>query len=75
MKFYFEQLNNRKLHDLKQAYESALFKRNEPSRFRRSDGKLFSGFIKGVDDSGKLVVCDDNNTPQSYGLKEIELIY
>lgn len=75
MKFYFKQLNERPIYTLKRAYESVLFRRNKPSTFRDSKGKLFSGFIKGVDDFGNLIVCYENKVTKTYGLKEIELLY
>ena len=60
---------------LKSEYESFLFRKNKPSTFRDAEGLMFSGFIKGVSDSGNLQVLLEDDVQKEYELKEITLLY
>lgn len=64
---------NRK--ELKADYESYLFRNNKPSTFKNAEGKLFSGFIKGVSNSGKLNVLLEDKITKEFDLKEITLMF
>jgi len=69
------QLRTKKFRSLKERYENALFKKDEITFFKRADGSKFKGTIKGVSDHGKLLILLDDQTQESFQLKEIELIY
>ncbi|TDS11604.1 BirA family biotin operon repressor/biotin-[acetyl-CoA-carboxylase] ligase [Maribacter caenipelagi] len=61
--------------ELYNQYHSLLFKIGEMSTFKNQHNKLFTGTIKKVSNSGKLIVKDENGDFQEYGLKEIQLMY
>jgi len=56
-------------------YESNLFRKDKPSTFMDKKGKLFVGFIKGVNTFGKLKVLLENDMLSEFELKEIKLMY
>ena len=58
---------------LKTDYESVLYRRGKISSFEFPDGKIRKGIIRGVSDSGRLLV-ESHNDLQSYDLKEIKLL-
>ncbi|MBL7471639.1 biotin--[acetyl-CoA-carboxylase] ligase [Robertkochia sediminum] len=60
---------------LKTHYESRLFRKDKPSTFKDTEGKLFMGFIKGIDKDGKLQVLMEDEVMGSFDLKEITLLY
>jgi BirA family biotin operon repressor/biotin-[acetyl-CoA-carboxylase] ligase len=66
------QLRNKKFSELKDDYMSYLYWRNEKHLFTVS-GKNLEGTIKGVDESGRLIVfCEGRD--QFFGIKEISFI-
>ncbi len=67
------QLNEDSLDKTKTEYESVLYRRGELSTFELPDGKVATGIIQGVSDSGRLLVELQNST-QSFDLKEIRLL-
>lgn len=75
LKQYFTRLDNGDLADLKQEYEDELFRKNKPSTFKNAEGNMFSGFIKGISNSGKLNVLLEDEIIQEFNLKEINLLY
>ena len=75
LKYYFTRLDNGDLAELKQEYEDELFRKNSPSTFKNAEGELFSGFIKGISNSGKLNVLLEDEIIQEFDLKEITLLY
>lgn len=75
LKHYFERLENGDLADLKREYEDELFRKNKPSTFKNAEGDMFSGFIKGISNSGKLNVLLEDEITQEFDLKEITLLY
>lgn len=75
LEFYFKQLENNKHEDLKKNYEALLFRMNMPSTFTSKKEELFPGFIKGIDDSGNLIVLHEDDILKSYELKEIQLLF
>jgi len=75
LKVYFERLKDGKLDVLKETYESYLFRKNKPSTFKDIEGSFFSGFIKGVSNSGNLQVIIEDHIVKEYDLKEITLMY
>lgn len=75
MKLYVSKLKNGHLEAIKNEYESYLFRKNKPSTFKDAEGKMFSGFIKSVKDSGDLQVMLEDNIIASFALKDITLMY
>ncbi|HUH47692.1 MAG TPA: biotin--[acetyl-CoA-carboxylase] ligase [Arenibacter sp.] len=60
---------------LKLSYGNQLFRKDRPSTFRNGKGELFMGFIKGVSDSGKLLVLLEDDVLQEFDLKQLRLLY
>lgn len=75
LKYYFLLLKDEKYIKLKAEYESHLFRKNKPSAFKGSDCNIFSGYIKGVSDSGYLQVLLEDDILKIFDLKEITLLY
>ncbi len=75
LKFYFLLLEQGEKNVLRKEYESLLFRKNKPSTFKGIEGDLFSGFIRGVSLSGKLIVELEDEIKREYDLKEITLLY
>lgn len=75
LKDYFLILRAGDFKVLKSEYESYLFRKNKPSTFKDAEGFIFSGFIKGVSDSGNLQVRLEDSIQKEYDLKEITLMY
>lgn len=75
LKHNFRLLNQKQFGLLKNTYENYLFRKDKPSTFRDSEGELFSGFIKGVSDSGNLQVLIEDNILTEFDLKAVTLLY
>ncbi|WP_298555041.1 biotin--[acetyl-CoA-carboxylase] ligase [uncultured Algibacter sp.] len=75
LKYYFILLEDEKYEELKTEYEIHLFRKNKPSTFKNAEGDMFSGFIKGVSESGHLQVLLEDNILKAFDLKEITLLY
>jgi len=56
-------------------YHLNLYKRGIPMPFERIDGAKFMGIIHGVNKSGKLEVILENDSVQSFDIKEVKLLY
>ena len=57
------------------SYQKHLFRRLVPSTFKKPDGKLFTGMIKGVTPTGKLLVQTEEEVTAEFDLKEVSLCY
>ncbi len=75
LKYYFSILETGDLKILKNEYENLLFRKNKPSTFKDGKGLMFSGFIKGISNSGKLQVTLEDDIIKEFDLKEIQLLY
>ncbi|HLT49378.1 MAG TPA: biotin--[acetyl-CoA-carboxylase] ligase [Aequorivita sp.] len=78
LKNVFKNLKNLSSSDfseMKQLYEINLFRREKISVFETPEGSKLNGIIKGVSDSGELLVEMENNPLQKFQLKEVKLIY
>ena len=75
LKVHFTRLEKGELSELKKEYEAALFRKNKPSTFKDAEGHMFTGFIKGISNSGKLNVLLEDEITQEFDLKEITLLY
>lgn len=71
VKFHFQLLENE---ELKKLYENRLFQKDELSNFETEDNR-FSGYIKGIDQTGRLIVKLDNGQLKAFVFKEVKLIY
>lgn len=60
---------------LREKYEAALFRKNTVSGFQNLDGKIFNGMIKGVTQSGELLIETDNEILERYELKQIKMLF
>ena len=60
---------------IKKEYEAALFKKDVVSVFERPNGEQFNGIIKGVEDSGALIIENEKDELEQFQLKEIKLLY
>ncbi len=75
LKDCFSLLRDGKYDVLKAEYETRLFRKNKPSTFKDAEGLMFSGFIKGISDSGNLQILLEDNIIKSFDLKEVSLLY
>ncbi|HEX9827151.1 MAG TPA: biotin--[acetyl-CoA-carboxylase] ligase [Flavobacteriaceae bacterium] len=72
---YLKMLEQKQFEILKTAYENQLFRKDKPSTFRDTDGHLFSGYIKGVSNSGNLLIMVEDDIIKEFGLKAVTLLY
>lgn len=56
-------------------YHSLLFKKDIPSVFNDINNKPFMGIIKGITETGKLVLLLDDDSIKEYDIKEIKMLY
>ena len=75
IKIYMSRLEELDYEGLKLDYEKLLFRINKPSTFKAPDNNVFSGFIKGISDEGKLQVLLEDNIIRAFDLKELKLLY
>ncbi len=71
LKFYF--LISRE--ELKTLYLKVLFRKDKPSTFKDLSNRNFTGIIRGVDPSGKLLVELEDDLLKPFDLKELKLLY
>lgn len=63
-------------HPLVEKYTAMLFKKGVPMPFHRvATGAKFMGKIAGINVTGKLIVTLEDDTPETFDIKEIELLY
>lgn len=75
LKNYEKLITDRDLVSLKSRYEKALFRKDKPSTFENMGGELFMGFIKGISETGKLVILLEDEVRKEFDLKEVKLLY
>ena len=75
LKYYFEFLEKGDLEFIKRTYENRLFRKDKPSSFKDQQGKIFAGFIKGINDIGNLQILLEDDIVKEYDLKEVTLLY
>lgn len=75
LQYYFSLLEAKDYSGLKNAYESHLFRKNKPSTFKNAEGLMFSGFIKGITNSGNLLIELEDEIIKAFNLKEVTLLY
>ncbi|SHH29457.1 biotin--[acetyl-CoA-carboxylase] ligase [Winogradskyella jejuensis] len=72
---YLKRLESGDLNLLKKEYEAELFRIKKPSTFKTPTNQIFSGFIEGITDDGKLKLLLEDDVHMAYDLKEVELLY
>lgn len=72
---YVDLLLKGQFETIKNDYEQHLFKKDKPATFIASDGTQFVGIIKGVSETGKLILLQEDEVVNEYDLKEIQLLY
>lgn len=68
-------LQNKSASQLWNNYNNKLFKKGIPMAFSLPNETQFMGIIQGVNAEGKLEVKLENDTIETYGIKEIQLLY
>lgn len=58
----------------KLAYVEGLYRLNMVSSFQQVDGTNFNGIVKGVSDSGELIIQDENDKLLHFELKQLKLL-
>ena len=74
IKKQFSDFNQSKIDLVFRQYEDVLYRMNIPSTFKNSEGDVFTGFIKGVNNLGRLKVLLEDNLTKSYSIKDISLL-
>ena len=74
IKKQFIDFNQSKIDLVFRQYEDILYRINIPSTFKNSEGDVFTGFIKGVNNLGRLKVLLEDNLTKSYSIKDISLM-
>ena len=74
IKKQFIDFNQSKIDLVFRQYEDVLYRINIPSTFKNSEGDVFTGFIKGVNNLGRLKVLLEDNLTKSYSIKDISLM-
>jgi BirA family biotin operon repressor/biotin-[acetyl-CoA-carboxylase] ligase len=75
LKGLFKKLDSQSFNSLTNSYESLLFRKDKPSTFKDDQGNIFPGFIKGIDTSGNLNILLEDDILESFGMKEIKLLF
>jgi BirA family biotin operon repressor/biotin-[acetyl-CoA-carboxylase] ligase len=71
----FLNIQEKTVNQLLPEYEQYLFRKDKPSTFKDAEGVMFMGFIRGVSDTGKLVLELEDRVFKEFGLKEVSLLY
>ncbi len=61
--------------ELWERYNQLLFKRDVPSVFEDTKGNRFMGIITSVNEQGQLVVLEENDSINTYELKQIKMLF
>ena len=75
LKLNYDLLLNKSASQLWNSYNNKLFKKGIPMPFSFPDETKFMGIILGVNSSGKLEVKLENDSIETYGIKEVQLLY
>lgn len=60
---------------LKETYEDLLFRKNKVSVFENLEKVQFNGMIKGVTNTGELIIETEDENLRTYELKEIKMFF
>ena len=61
--------------NLKEKYEETLFRIEKVSSFERPDRTRFNGIMRGVSDTGELIVEDEDQLLNTFELKQIKMLF
>lgn len=75
LNYYYELVKDRKVDELWDLYHQYLFKKEVPVVFEDNEEKRFMGMINQVNRQGKLEVRLEDDSIQTYTIKEIKMIY
>ncbi len=68
-------LSQGRFKEIHNSYESVLFRKDKPSTFKNAEGLMFPGIIKGVNNTGLLLVYTEDEIIKEFQLKELSLLY
>jgi BirA family biotin operon repressor/biotin-[acetyl-CoA-carboxylase] ligase len=71
---WYLKLKLSKFEDIDEAYSHRLFGKNQIIDFKKQDGLLFKGYIKGVTKEGKLVVEMIDSSVYYFDIKELQFV-
>lgn len=74
MKMHITKLKENKT-ALWQEYQSELFRKELPTVFEDQNAKRFMGIVKGVNESGRLIVLMENDQLKDFEIKQIQMLY
>lgn len=74
IKFYLEELNSKKFKVLEEEYLSNLYKKDMTTLFKNKNQEKFLGIIRGVSNSGNLLIEIEDKTIKEFGLKEVTML-
>ena len=72
---YVERIVSGAFESLKAEYESKLFRKDKASTFESPSGERFTGIIKQVSETGKLILQLEDELHKEFDLKELKLLY
>ena len=72
---YVERIVSGAFESLKAEYESKLFRKDKASTFESPSGERFTGIIKQVSETGKLILQLEDELYKEFDLKELKLLY
>ncbi|MEM8845536.1 MAG: biotin--[acetyl-CoA-carboxylase] ligase [Bacteroidota bacterium] len=73
MKIFLENLESQSFSSLQNQYEALLFRKDVVSTFKKGEGELFSGIIRGISETGQLIVELENDSLTTFSFKEVSL--
>ncbi|MFT4698218.1 MAG: BirA family biotin operon repressor/biotin-[acetyl-CoA-carboxylase] ligase [Flavobacteriaceae bacterium] len=69
------QLETTSFSKLKEHYEKLLFRKDKITVFENLLGEKFNGKIKGINQTGQIIIETEDNPFQEYNLREIKMLY
>ncbi|MBV1923335.1 MAG: biotin--[acetyl-CoA-carboxylase] ligase [Flavobacteriaceae bacterium] len=73
--FELSQLEKTSFSELKEKYEMFLFRKDKITVFENLSGVKFNGKIKGINQTGQLLIETEDNPLQEFNLREIKMLY
>lgn len=70
-----DDISDQDFQKLRVLYEDRLFKKDKITVFENTQGIRFNGIIKGISDSGEIMIETENAASEQFRLKEIKMIY
>ena len=73
MKTFLGNLENQSFSGLQSQYEALLFRKDVVSTFKKGEEELFSGIIRGISETGQLIVELEDTSLTTFSFKEVSL--